>query len=46
MRRFILLTHTLREQEIPLTKQRQLILRRALTHLHFTARADCEPFWV
>ncbi len=37
MKRFVSVTNALRAQGVRLTSERQLILRRALTHLHFTA---------
>ncbi len=37
MKRLIYLSQLLRQQGIRLTSERQLILRRALSHLHFTA---------
>ena len=37
MKRFIYVRHILQEQGVRLTTQRELILRRAMTHLHFTA---------
>ena len=37
MKRFIYVRHVLRERGVRLTAQRELVLRRALSHLHFTA---------
>lgn len=37
MKRFVLLEERLRERGVRLTPQRRLILRRAVTHLHFAA---------
>lgn len=37
MKRFVYLSQLLRERGVRLTAERQLILRRALSHLHFTA---------
>ena len=37
MKRFVYLSQLLRQQGMRMTAERQLVLRRALSHLHFTA---------
>ena len=37
MKRFIYVRHILQERGVRLTTQRELVLRRAMAHLHFTA---------
>jgi len=37
MKRFVLIEQLLRERGVRLTSQRRLVLRRAVSHLHFTA---------
>ena len=37
MKRYIFVRHLLKEKRVRLTPQRELVLRRAMTHLHFTA---------